>query len=139
MNLDWAKRWLEDGFNRRDVAAIRAIYADVVRFEDVVFGHKTDTGDGVVEFMSGFFDPASGTHRFHPQAYVGDARGGVVEWTWDGTCGDADLFNLGRSMAGKSFRVRGNSVFHFDGAGKVVEQHDYWDLATVLRQLDALG
>jgi steroid delta-isomerase-like uncharacterized protein len=138
MNLDWAKRWLEEHFNRQDVAGIRALYADVLRFEDVVFGHKTDTGDGVAEFFSGFFDPASGTHRFRPSAYHGDERGGVVEWTWEGTLGETDLFGTGRPMPGKTFRVRGDSILRFDGAGRIVEQHDYWDLATVLRQLGAL-
>ena len=138
MNLEWARHWLEECFNRRDVAAIRKLYADVVRFEDVVFDHETNTGDGVVEFFAGFFDPAAGTHRFHPSAYVGDSGGGVVEWTWEGTLGEIDLFDLGRPMPGKSFRVRGDSVLHFDSEGRIFEQRNYWDFATVLRELGVL-
>lgn len=136
MNMDWANQWLEQSFNRRDTAALKALYHPNVKFADVPLGVEAEGWDGGLSaFFAGFFDPAAGTHRFVPSAYLGTTTEGVCEWTWHGTMGDADLFQLGRSVKGKTFSVRGNSVFRFDSAGKVIEERDYWCLATVLRQL----
>lgn len=138
MNLDWAKTWLNDRFNQKDMEGLLELYSPSVKFEDVPLGVKADGHEGVRGFLGAFFDPKAGDHKFLPDAYLGDRKGGVVEWTWVATMGEADLFNLGRSTKGKELRVRGNSVFQFDDAGKVIEERDYWDLATALRQLGAL-
>ena len=139
MNLEWAKNWLENCFNKGNLAALGTLYSPAVRFEDVTLGVKAEGIDGVRGFLGAFVDPSAGRHQFRPETYVGDARGGVVEWTWEGTLGTRDLFNVGSSAPGKTFRVRGNSVFRFDRDGRVVEERDYWDLATVLRQIGAIG
>lgn len=137
MNMDWAHKWLEKTFNQRDMAGMEALYHPKVKFGDVPLGVDADGWNGgLKDFFAGFFDPASGTHQFFPEAYLGNEREGVCEWTWRGTMDDVDLFQLGKSVKGKTFTVRGNSVFRFDAAGKVTEERDYWDLSTVLRQLN---
>lgn len=139
MNRAWADRWLEQSFNKKDLAALRALYHPKVKFADVPLGLNVEGWDGVSQFLGGFFVTAAGTHRFIPTAYLGNEREGVVEWTWEGTMNEQDLFSVGRATPGKSFSVRGNSVFRFDAAGLVTEERDYWDLLTVQNQLRAAG
>ncbi|MEA2624757.1 MAG: hypothetical protein QOD06_802 [Candidatus Binatota bacterium] len=135
MNMAWAKKWMLDNFNERDLDGISKLYHPKVRFEDVPLGVRADGIEGVREFLGGFFQPSSGKHAFNPDAYLGNEREGVVEWTWTATLGEADLFGTGSSPKGKSFEIRGNSVFRFDAAGLVVEERDYWDVASVLKQI----
>jgi steroid delta-isomerase-like uncharacterized protein len=135
MNMAWADRWLEQNFNQRNLEGLRALYHPQVKFADVPLGLNVDGWSGVAEFLGGFFVPAAGTHRFIPTAYLGNEREGVVEWTWEGTMNELDLFSVGQPTPGKSFSVRGNSVFRFDGQGLIVEERDYWDLLTVQNQL----
>jgi steroid delta-isomerase-like uncharacterized protein len=57
-------------------------------------------------------------------------NGGLVEWVWSGT--DNGLFKTG-----KSFSVRGVSVVQVR-EGKVSSYKEYYDFATVMRQLGLL-
>ena len=135
MNFEWARTWLEKTFNQGDMEAFGKLYARDVKFEDVPLGVRADDLEGTKSFLSAFTNPDAGTHRFYPEAYLGDASGGVVEWTWEGTMGKLDPFGVGKPVEGKKFRCRGNSVFRFGDDGKIVEERDYWDLATILKQL----
>ena len=130
MNLAWAKEWIgEFGAPEK----IRSKYADRVDFEDVTFGHKETTGDGVKNFFASFTQDG-GEHSFIVRNYSGGPEGGAVEWTWHAKHA-SDL--MGASAKGKETHVNGVSVLRFAG-GKIVEQRDYWDAATMLRQLGAL-
>lgn len=135
MNMQWADRWLEQSFNRRDLAALQSLYDPDVTFADVPLGLNVRGWAGVAQFLGGFFVPAAGTHRFIPTAYLGTASEGVVEWTWEGRMNEQDLFGIGQATPGKAFSVRGNSVFRFGADGRIVEERDYWDLLTVQNQL----
>jgi steroid delta-isomerase-like uncharacterized protein len=137
MNMEWARKWLNESFNKGDLAALERLYHPEVQFKDIPLGIDAAGWPGVKAFLGGFFEPSAGKHAFLPDAYLGNAREGVVEWTWHGTMGEADLFQLGMPVKGKSFKVRGNSVFRFDDAGRIVEERDYWDVATVVAQLKA--
>ena len=57
-----------------------------------------------------------------------------MEWTW--TADHVDDF-LGMPANGKKTEVRGISYIRLEN-GRIVEERDYWDLATLLRQLGAL-
>ena len=138
MNMNWARRWLDQSFNQRDLEALRKLYHPQVRFADVPLGLNLEGWQPVSEFLGGFFAPAAGSHPFIPSAYLGSEREGVVEWTWEGVMGELDLFSIGKSTPGKKFSVRGNSVFRFDASGLVTEERDYWDLLTVQNQLRAI-
>lgn len=137
MNMNWARRWLDQSFNQCDLQALRKLYHPEVRFADVPLALDLKGWGAVAGFLGGFFVPAAGSHPFHPSAYLGNEREGVVEWTWEGVMGELDLFGIGHPTPGKHFKVRGNSVFRFDAAGLVVEERDYWDLLTVQNQLRA--
>ena len=135
MHIAWAEQWLLEAFNKADLAALERLYHPRVQFADVPLGVAADGWPGLRDFFCAFLIPAAGQHRFLPDTYLGRARDGVVEWTWRGTLGDSDLFQLGVPCKGKRFEVKGNSVFRFDPDGLVIEERDYWDLATVLRQI----
>lgn len=137
MNMQWADRWLEQAFNTGNLAALQALYDPQVRFADVPLGLEVQGWDGVAQFLGGFFVPAAGKHRFIPKAYLGSEREGVVEWTWEGCMNEQDLFGIGKATPGRTFSVRGNSVFRFGPGGLIVEERDYWDLLTVQNQLRA--
>lgn len=137
MNMTWADRWLIQSFNKGDLEGLRRLYHPEVRFADMPLGLKLDGWDAVAGFLGGFFVPAAGQHPFFPTAYLGNESEGVVEWTWEGTMNELDLFGIGRATPGKRFTVRGNSVFRFGADGLVTEERDYWDLATVQNQLRA--
>jgi len=134
MNMAWAKKWLNDHFNKKDVEGLMKLYAENLVFEDIPLEVKTDK-DGLRGFFGGFLDPGAGDHKFLPETYEGDEKGGVVEWTWVATMGENDILGVGKPVKGKQLRVRGNSVFRFDAKGLVIEERDYWCLAQARKQL----
>ncbi len=133
MNLEWAKRWLEEGF-AAGLDDVMDLYAEDVEFEDVIFGEKLRGKKELRKFFGAFFDPRGGAQTFRVDAYRGNGDGGAVEWTWDG---EHTGVLLGAPAAGRKTRTRGVSVFTFEG-GKITSQHDYWNAAAVLKQIGAL-
>jgi steroid delta-isomerase-like uncharacterized protein len=132
MNLQWAKGWLAE-FTPAGIEKTMSLYADKVDFEDVTLGHKESTAAGVKQFFSGFSQSAS-RHRFEVTNYAGDAKSGAMEWTWH--CNhEEDIFGV--PAKGKQTTVRGISYVALQN-GKIVAERDYWDCATLLRQLGAL-
>ncbi len=132
MNLEWAKQWLRD-FTPAGIEETMPMYAKEVDFEDVTLDHKESTSDGVQTFLTSFTKSGS-HHRFVVTSWVGDERGGAMEWTW--YCNhEADI--LGVPAKGKQTIVRGISYIGLRD-GKIVVERDYWDCATLLRQLGAL-
>jgi steroid delta-isomerase-like uncharacterized protein len=129
----WAKGWLSDFTPAGIQKTIDTMYADKVRFEDVVIGHKASTSKGIGEFFSSF---ASGKtkHRFVVTNYAGDERSGAMEWTWYADHVD-DI--MGVAANGKKTEVRGISYIRLEN-DRIVEERDYWDAATLMRQLGAL-
>ncbi|MDN5939358.1 MAG: nuclear transport factor 2 family protein [Salinisphaera sp.] len=138
MNLEWSKRWFGH-VNDGDLDSFLKAYAPDMKFTDVPMDVHADNPEGVRAFLAPFTDPAvGGEHKFYPDNYIGDATGGVMEWAWEGTMGEADLLQLGRSVAGETFKLRGASVLRFNADGQVTEHRDYWDLATMLRSVGAM-
>lgn len=133
MNLDWAKRWLEEGF-QSGLDDVMDMYAEGVEFEDPIFGVRARGKDELRQFFRGFFDRDAGVQTFQVKAYRGDTSAGAVEWVWRGEH-TGEL--LGVSAAGKNTETQGVSVFTFED-GLVTSQRDYWNAAAVLRQLGAL-
>ena len=129
----WAKGWLVDFTPAGIQKTLETMYADKVDFEDVVVPHKASTAKGIGEFFGPF---ASGNtkHRFVVTKYAGDEKSGAMEWTW--YADHVDDF-LGVPAKGKKTEVRGISYLRLEN-GRIVEERDYWDLATLLRQLGAL-
>ena len=134
MNLEWAKGWLPDFTPAGIEKTMKSMYpTDAVDFEDVTLGHKASTAAGVQAFFTQFAKGKT-RHRFVVTNYVGDAKSGAMEWTWTA---DHEEDILGVAAKGKQTTVRGISWLKLEN-GKIVAERDYWDLATILRQLGAL-
>ncbi len=80
MNLDWAKQWM--GSFSAGVGTVMDMYADDVRFEDVIFAHSCEGKAELTKFFAGLETPEAGENAFSVNDYSGDANGGAVEWTW---------------------------------------------------------
>lgn len=129
MNLEWAKEWLSL-FGADTLDEMLRFYADAFEHVDVTVGHRSTTPAELRAFYASFM--ASGSvNRFVPTAYLGSAEAGAVSWTWT-VHHRGRLFDL--DVEGKTTELSGVSTLRFRD-GKIVWQHDYWDLATMLRQL----
>lgn len=133
MNLQWAKGWLPEFTPAGIAKTMKEMYANDVDFEDVTIGHKASTAAGIQAFFTEFASGKS-RHRFVVTNYAGDSSGGAMEWTWTG---DHEEDILGAPAKGKQTTVRGISYVKLRD-GKIVAERDYWDAATLLRQLGAL-
>jgi len=129
----WAKGWLSDFTPAGIQRTIDTMYADKVHFEDVVIGHKASTSKGIGEFFSSFGSGKT-KHRFVVTNCAGDESSGAMEWTWYADHVD-DI--MGVAANGKKTEVRGISYIRLEN-GRIVEERDYWDAATLMRQLGAL-
>lgn len=118
--------------NSRDAARFLALYTDGVVFQDFVFGHPT-TGRQELEQVVGFILMAC-TSTWELLGWVGQGEDLTIEWNWKAT---HHAPFMGFDATDKQTEVRGVSVFKLHD-GKIDRQHDYWDGATLLRQLGAI-
>jgi steroid delta-isomerase-like uncharacterized protein len=134
MNLEWAKGWLTEFTPAGIEKTIASMYpTDAVDFEDVPLAHKASTAEGLKAFFTKFASGKS-RHRFVVTNYAGDEKSGAMEWTWTA---DHEEDFLGVPAKGKQTVCRGISWVKLEN-GKIVAERDYWDLATIFRQLGAL-
>ena len=130
MNQDWAAQFVKDLTN--DLDAAMAYFHDDINWSDMCLPHHVSGKVALRElFRMGLEGPDSGKHQMTAHRYIGDVDGGVVEWTWRA---EHIAPFMGADAAGKSTECKGASVLVFQN-GKIVEQRDYWDAPSVLRQL----
>jgi steroid delta-isomerase-like uncharacterized protein len=124
----WISFW-----NSRDATRATTLFAHNVAFEDVTFGVVDNDIVQLETFAQSYFKGAPPDARFDLPA--SDLRGGhgTIEWLWTFTT-TATFFG---PTPGKKVAVRGASVIELDGT-KIVRESDYWDQATVLRQIGQL-
>src|SRR5262245_35367000 len=121
---------LVDAWNSLDPERVLSLLADEHVYEDVTFGAVNRSPAETRRFFEGAY-AAFPDIQFDATASVVGAERGALEWTMTGTHrGDMP----GLPATGKPFRVRGATVFEIAG-GKISGVHDYWDSATLLRQL----
>lgn len=129
MDMQWAKRWLSL-FKADTLEQMMAFYADEFEHLDVTVGHRSTNRKDLLAFYAAFMKEGS-VNEFVPTAYFGSADSGAVEWTWRVRHrGNA----FGANVDGKETFLSGNSVIQTRN-GLIVRQYDYWDSATMLRQL----
>ena len=134
MNLEWAKEGVGN-WSPAGVDKVVAAYADDAVFHDMPTGHALKGKDNISKMWMGMKDNLdAGEHTFVVTGYTGGPEGGTIEWTWK-IKHAADF--LGVPAKGKETLVSGASLLIFKN-GKIAEQHEYWDMATVLRQLGAI-
>jgi steroid delta-isomerase-like uncharacterized protein len=129
---DLAQAWTA-AWNSHDVNAVAALFTEDALYEDVPTS-AVNRGTGQLRAFAQFFLTTVPDLKVElvNSAAQSDLKGGhgVIEWIFSGT--DQGLFKTG-----KKFSVRGVTVFDVAG-GKIARNSDYWDLATMLRQLGLL-
>ncbi|HKW63201.1 MAG TPA: ester cyclase [Candidatus Acidoferrum sp.] len=112
-----------------DPDKVVGFYTEDVVYEDVAYGVVNHGRPELRKFAAGFFEavPDLKLEVVSASVYRGH---GAVEWILSGT--DKGLYKTG-----KKFSVRGASVFEMRG-GKCSANKDFYDLATIMRQLGVL-
>jgi steroid delta-isomerase-like uncharacterized protein len=126
------RQWVE-AWNAHDAECILACLAEDAVYEDVPLGAVNRTPQEARRFIEVAWS-AFPDLRFELTAAAVNGEHGMAEWTMAGTHrGDFP----GLPATGKHFSVRGVSVLELSG-DRIRCVRDYWDFATVLRQLDVL-
>jgi steroid delta-isomerase-like uncharacterized protein len=128
-----AQQWL-DAWNARDVERIVACLTEDAVYEDVTLGAINRTPAETRQFVAASWT-AFPDLRFELTAASVSGTHGTIEWTMLGTHRGSfgDL-----PATGKTFAVPGVSVVTLAGE-RIRHVRDYWDFATVLRQLGVLA
>ena len=122
---DWARH-----LSAHDTKKFLTLFTDDVVYEDVTFGVVNHGKQQLGAFIDGFF-PAFPDITFELKSgFVAGAWAGM-EWLMAGTH-KGDL--PGMPATGKRCSVRGATVLELE-AGKIKRNSDYWDLATMQKQL----
>jgi steroid delta-isomerase-like uncharacterized protein len=125
---NWVKLWNDQKIER----AFDVFTKDIV-YEDVTLGVVVDGAEAFQAFAQSVFTtfPQS-TFTLVNSSCSGQQ--GFIEWTWIAEDGRLDLPASGFCGTGKPVMVRGVTVIEIQDK-KISRNADFWDLATVLRQL----
>jgi steroid delta-isomerase-like uncharacterized protein len=116
--------------NSHDIEKMLSLMADDVVIEDVPFGLLMKGKDGVKQGFTRFF-AAAADFKVEPKSWITNDKSFALEVIFTGTqTGDLP----GLPATGKRFSVRGCSFGEFE-KGKVKGRRDYWDSASLTRQL----
>jgi steroid delta-isomerase-like uncharacterized protein len=122
---DWA------GYlSAHDTEQFLTLFSDDVVYEDVTFGIVNHGKKELRDFIAGFF-PAFPDISFELKSHFAAGTWAGMEWVMAGTH-KGDL--PGMPASGKRCSVRGATILELE-AGKIKRNSDYWDLATMMKQL----
>jgi steroid delta-isomerase-like uncharacterized protein len=129
---DWAIAWSSDDTN--DPERVLALFADDCVFEDVTFGVVARGKEELRSFVKGAF-AAVPDFKYGVTGRFAASRWAAIEWVMSGTHrGDFP----GIPATGKRFSsVRGSTVLELED-GKIRRESDYWDAATLMKQVGLL-
>ena len=117
---------MADAWNSHDADAVAALFARDGLFEDVPFGVVAHGTDEIRAVAQSFFTVVPDLHISVVNGSFNASRGSI-EWVFSGS--DQGLYRTGTTFA-----VRGTTVLELVG-NKISRDSDYWDLATLLRQI----
>ena len=122
-----------EGWNSHDVERIISFFADDCLYEDLAVGvakrGKKEVTEFIREFFAGFPDV-----KFEIRGCFSTNDRVCIEWVMTGThSGDLP----GMPATGKAISIRGVNVKEIKD-NKVTRHTDYYDMATLLRQLGVL-
>ncbi|QIJ65447.1 nuclear transport factor 2 family protein [Streptomyces sp. JB150] len=127
--------------SKGDPDAWLACYTTDAVSEDVPLGSvwrgHTQLDAGVRSWLEAIPDTRMQVHTVS----AGD-RAGACEWTMTGTLHgalDGLPAELAASAKGKSFTMRGATVYRFSEDGRIAHETLYWDVAGVLTQFGLMG
>ncbi len=116
-------------WNSHDADKAVAYFSEDAVYEDVTAGHISRGRAEVRKWVEGAFDVVE-NFKLEVVSSSFDNGRGVVEWVWSGT-------DKGLLKTGKKFSVRGVSVYEIR-RGKISRYQDFYDFATVMRQVGVL-
>ena len=124
-----AQAWI-DAWNSHNPDQVVALFTDNAVIEDVTLGAVSQ---GLVEIRKFAVDSFAAFPDIHFDLVDSTLKGGhgTIEWVFSGT----DTGGFGGT--GKRFSVRGVTVMDVRGT-KLSRETDYWDLATVLKEIGLL-
>jgi len=124
-----AQAWI-DAWNSHNPDTVVALFTDNAVIEDVTLGAVSQ---GLVEIRKFAVDSFAAVPDIHFDLVDSTLKGGhgTIEWVFSGT----DTGGFGGT--GKRFSVRGVTVMDVRGT-KLSRETDYWDLATVLKEIGLL-
>ncbi len=121
--------WI-DGYNARDAAAQAALYAEDAVNLQYALGDPMTGRDAIRASLEAFYT-AFPDSRIETEALVEDGERVALFWkargSWRGPF-------AGREPNGNSFALNGSTLFVVR-EGHIVEQHAYWDRASLFAQL----
>ena len=121
-----------------DPAALLEFFAPDGSYTDVAMGTTYLGRDQIARFHRWMLKFAPDAVIEFSQPCAADGRL-YLEWVWSGTFDGAIRLPDGRVIeaTGLNFSVPGVAACRYGPDGKLVSHRDYWDLGTVLRQIDA--
>jgi steroid delta-isomerase-like uncharacterized protein len=122
---DWGRHW-----SAHDLDRLLPLFTDDVVYEDVTMGVVNHGKNELRTFGEGFFAAFPDVTFELTSRFATGSQGGS-EWVMRGTH-QGDMPGL--PATNKRIEVRGASIFEFEG-DKVRRCSDYWDMATLLKQL----
>lgn len=118
-----------DAWNSHSVDEVVAVFTNDVLYEDVPFGQTVHGSPQLRDFAKNFFAAIPDVH-FDCTATALHGGQGDIEWIMSGT-------DVGVFKTGKRFSVPGKSIIDVK-KGKISRNSDYYDLATIERQVGIL-
>jgi steroid delta-isomerase-like uncharacterized protein len=122
--LAWVAAW-----NTHDADQVTALFTPDAIYEDVPLGAVSHGTAQIRAFAQAFFDAVPDSRIIYVGSSIKGGHG-VIEWVFTGT-------DVGIHRTGKIFAVRGATVLDLQGT-KITRNSDYYDLATLLRQIGLL-
>jgi steroid delta-isomerase-like uncharacterized protein len=123
-----AEKWIA-AWNSHNPDKMLPFFTDDVLYEDVAFG---EVSHGSAELRKFVLSEVEGVPDLELKLERANIHGGhgTIEWTFSGT-------DKGVYKTGKKFSVRGVSVIDMRN-GKISRNVDYYDVATIMRQVGVL-
>jgi steroid delta-isomerase-like uncharacterized protein len=127
-NTKVAENWIA-AWNSHNVNAVAALFTNDAFYEDVPFG-LVSRGTAEISAFAQFFFSVVPDLKLELVNSTLKGGHGTIEWVFSGT-------DVGIYGTGKKFSVPGVTIIDVDGV-KIARNSDYYDLATIQRQLGLL-
>ena len=128
----WIQGYLE-AINSHDGAKVTSFMTDDVVLTDFALDERFEGPQAVSGFIEDTAETFSTDYSFTASQVVLAKDSYAYEWTMAGTNDRADE-KRGLPSTGKHFEFPGVSIGRLRD-GKIYENHDYWNMATLLTQL----
>ena len=119
--------------NRHDIPSALKFFAPDAAYEDAALGVIKRGHEEIGKFFGVLFDCYANVHHTLHNA-VGDEE--RIAWEWTLEANYVRTSYTGIAASGQKISVRGASFARFEG-GRVVWHTDYWDIATMRRQIES--